>query len=77
MIWGWLLSKWGRIVALAAAALGALAAVRWDAKRDAVREKKQEDMEADHGRAEEIRRRVDAARTGGGLHPDDRRGFRD
>lgn len=77
MIWGWLLSKWGRLVAIAGVVLGTLVAVRWDAGRDAVRDKEQDDMEADHGRAEEIRRRVDAARTGGGLHPDDRRGYRD
>jgi hypothetical protein len=77
MIWGWLLGKWGRFVALAGAVLAAVAAMRWDARRDAIRDKEIEDKEADHDRADEIRRRVDAARNGGGLHPDDRRGYRD
>ena len=77
MIWSWLLSKWGRIATLISLALTAVAALRWDAARDAVREKQQKDKEADHERAEDIRRRVDAARAGGGLHPDDRRGYRD
>jgi hypothetical protein len=77
MIWSWLLTKWGRIAAIAGAVLAAVAALRFDARRDAVRDKEHEDKEADNERADEIRRRVDAARVGGGLHPDDRRGYRD